>query len=114
MQDGMQREIFQKFVRKLNEHCETVLIGSEIDYRRVIAQSQRSADQVSMKHFLFWQIHVKYYFYFVALVDNSFIYECCKSWLFSGHSLVVLHVFDGHASLTYQSIHNSVSCFCKL
>ncbi|TQD81299.1 hypothetical protein C1H46_033154 [Malus baccata] len=45
-QDGMQREIFQKFVRKLNEHCETVLIGSEIDYRRVIAQSQRSADQV--------------------------------------------------------------------
>ncbi|XP_062019590.1 uncharacterized protein LOC133736166 [Rosa rugosa] len=44
-QDGMQKEIFQKFVAKLNEHCENVLIGSEIDYRRVIAQNQRSKDQ---------------------------------------------------------------------
>ncbi|XP_019447543.1 PREDICTED: lactation elevated protein 1 [Lupinus angustifolius] len=35
---GMQREIFQKLVRKLEEHCENVLIGSEIDYRRFIAQ----------------------------------------------------------------------------
>lgn len=47
----MQREIFQKFVNKMGEHCENVLIGSEIDYRRVIAQSQRSMGQVSMKHF---------------------------------------------------------------
>ncbi|KAH0988802.1 hypothetical protein GBA52_000285 [Prunus armeniaca] len=45
-QDGMQREIFQKFVNKMGEHCENVLIGSEIDYRRVIAQSQRSMGQV--------------------------------------------------------------------
>ncbi|KAL6212088.1 hypothetical protein ACLB2K_017309 [Fragaria x ananassa] len=49
-QDGMQREIFQKFVAKLNEHCENVLIGSEIDYRRVIAQNQRSKD---LEHY-FW------------------------------------------------------------
>lgn len=51
LQDGMQKEIFQKFVTKLNEHCENVLIGSEIDYRRVIAQNQRSKDQVSVKRF---------------------------------------------------------------
>ncbi|KAL7181917.1 hypothetical protein ACSBR1_040764 [Camellia fascicularis] len=38
-QDGMQREIFLKFVAKLEEQCENVLIGSEIDYRRIIAQS---------------------------------------------------------------------------
>ncbi|KAK9946024.1 hypothetical protein M0R45_011507 [Rubus argutus] len=44
-QDGMQKEIFQKFVTKMNEHCENVLIGSEIDYRRVIGQNQRSKDQ---------------------------------------------------------------------
>ncbi|KAL6216974.1 hypothetical protein ACLB2K_010192 [Fragaria x ananassa] len=49
-QDGMQKEIFQKFVAKLNEHCENVLIGSEVDYRRVIAQNQRSKDQ---EHY-FW------------------------------------------------------------
>ncbi|XP_061376442.1 uncharacterized protein LOC133318456 isoform X2 [Gastrolobium bilobum] len=41
---GMQREIFQKLISKLEEHCENVLIGSEIDYRRFIAQ--RSVNQV--------------------------------------------------------------------
>ncbi|OMO61700.1 ATPase, AFG1-like protein [Corchorus capsularis] len=49
-QDGMQREIFQKFVKKLEEHCEIILIGSEIDYRRLIAQ--RSVDKV---HY-FWPL----------------------------------------------------------
>ncbi|KAJ4953831.1 hypothetical protein NE237_030663 [Protea cynaroides] len=37
-QDGMQREIFLKFVAKLGEHCPKVLVGNEIDYRRLIAQ----------------------------------------------------------------------------
>ncbi|KAI3454196.1 hypothetical protein Pfo_010859 [Paulownia fortunei] len=37
-QDGMQKEIFQEFLARLEEHCENVLIGSEIDYRRHIAQ----------------------------------------------------------------------------
>lgn len=49
-QDGMQKDIFQNFVTKLEEHCEFVLIGSEIDYRRFIAQ--RSFDQV---HY-FWPL----------------------------------------------------------
>ncbi|EEF46981.1 atpase n2b, putative [Ricinus communis] len=49
-QDGMQREIFLKLVSKLEEHCEIVLIGSEIDYRRFIAQ--RFEDQV---HY-FWPL----------------------------------------------------------
>lgn len=44
LQDGMQREIFYKFLAELEKHCEVVLIGSEIDYRRLIAQ--RSTDQV--------------------------------------------------------------------
>lgn len=39
----MQKEIFQKLLKKLEEHCGTVLIGSEVDYRRLIAQ--RSIDQ---------------------------------------------------------------------
>ncbi|KAH7524667.1 hypothetical protein FEM48_Zijuj06G0144000 [Ziziphus jujuba var. spinosa] len=43
-QDGMQREIFEKFLAKLDKHCESVLIGSEIDYRRLIAE--RSINQV--------------------------------------------------------------------
>lgn len=47
IQDGMQREIFLKLLAKLEEHCKNVLIGSEIDYRRLIAQ--RSIDQVRSK-----------------------------------------------------------------
>lgn len=43
----MQREIFLKFVKKLEEHCEIILVGSEIDYRRLIAH--RSVDKV-MSH----------------------------------------------------------------
>lgn len=39
----MQKEIFQKLLKNLEKHCETVLIGSEVDYRRLIAQ--RSIDQ---------------------------------------------------------------------
>ncbi|CAK7353642.1 unnamed protein product [Dovyalis caffra] len=49
-QDGMQRDIFLKLVSKLEEHCEIVLIGSEIDYRRFIAQ--RSNDKA---HY-FWPL----------------------------------------------------------
>lgn len=49
-QDGMQRDIFQKLVSKLEEHCEIILIGSEIDYRRFIAQ--RSNDQANY----FWPL----------------------------------------------------------
>lgn len=40
----MQRDIFLKLVRKLEEHCQTILIGSDIDYRRLIAE--RCIDQV--------------------------------------------------------------------
>ncbi|KAL6980192.1 peroxisome-assembly ATPase [Sarracenia purpurea var. burkii] len=49
-QDGMQWEIFLKFIAKLEEHCENVPIGSDIDYRRIIAQ--RSIDKV---HY-FWPL----------------------------------------------------------
>lgn len=42
-QDGMQKEIFQQFLAKLDQHCENILVGSEIDYRRHIAKS--SIDQ---------------------------------------------------------------------
>lgn len=61
-QDGMQKEIFQKLVSKLEKHCELVLIGSEIDYRRFIAQ--RSSDQVH---------------YFFPL-DNTSLEEYEKAW----------------------------------
>jgi len=47
VQAGMQKEIFQKLVSKLEDHCEKVLIGSEIDYRRFIAQ--KSENQVRIE-----------------------------------------------------------------
>ncbi|KAF3447131.1 hypothetical protein FNV43_RR12311 [Rhamnella rubrinervis] len=43
-QDGMQQEIFNKFLTKLEEHNEYVSIGSEVDYRRLIAE--RSINEV--------------------------------------------------------------------
>lgn len=49
-QDGMQKEIFLKFVAKLEDHCDILLVGSEVDYRRLIAQ--KSIDQV---HY-FWPL----------------------------------------------------------
>ncbi|XP_073042531.1 uncharacterized protein [Primulina eburnea] len=50
-QDGMQRDIFMEFVTRLEEHCENVVIGSDIDYRRQIGQ--RSIDQA---HY-FWPLN---------------------------------------------------------
>ncbi|PKU84187.1 putative ATPase N2B isoform X1 [Dendrobium catenatum] len=35
-QDGMQKEIFQKLVSKLDECCQKISVGSEIDYRRLM------------------------------------------------------------------------------
>ncbi|GMH10835.1 hypothetical protein Nepgr_012676 [Nepenthes gracilis] len=61
-QDGMQREIFLKLVDKLEENCQNVVVGSEVDYRRLIAQ--RSINQV---HY-FWPL------------EGSTIMEFDKMW----------------------------------
>ncbi|KAM7276065.1 hypothetical protein ACFE04_017931 [Oxalis oulophora] len=50
-QDGMQWEIFNKLVAKLEDRCEIVPIVSDIDYRRFMAQT--SVNQV---HY-FWPSH---------------------------------------------------------
>lgn len=44
----MQKQIFDKFLAKLDQHCEKILIGSDIDYRRLIAQI--SIEKVVIKH----------------------------------------------------------------
>uniref|UniRef100_A0A2P2IYT2 Uncharacterized protein MANES_03G016200 n=1 Tax=Rhizophora mucronata TaxID=61149 RepID=A0A2P2IYT2_RHIMU len=41
-QDGMQRDIFFKLLNKLEEHCEIVRVGNEIDYRRFIAKRYKA------------------------------------------------------------------------
>ncbi|KAK7384725.1 hypothetical protein VNO78_30426 [Psophocarpus tetragonolobus] len=98
---GMQKEIFQKLVSKLEEHCEKVLIGSEIDYRRFIAQ--KSENQV---HY-FWSI------------DKEAINEFEKKWhevtsrlggrvisntisVMFGRTLEVPESFDGVARFTFE------------
>ncbi|KAF5201916.1 Afg1-like atpase [Thalictrum thalictroides] len=43
-QDGMQREIFLKLVAQMEEHCQNVLVGNEVDYRRLIAKRVVSQD----------------------------------------------------------------------
>ncbi|CAL9145073.1 uncharacterized protein LOC135585758 isoform X2 [Musa acuminata AAA Group] len=47
-QDGMQKDIFLSFLSKLEENCQKILIGSDIDYRRLIPNKRM--DQVSF----FW------------------------------------------------------------
>ncbi|KAK9101970.1 hypothetical protein Sjap_019224 [Stephania japonica] len=49
-QDGMQRDIFLELVTKLGEHCQNILIGSEIDYRRLVAKGT-----VDQTHY-FWPL----------------------------------------------------------
>ncbi|KAL5729556.1 peroxisome-assembly ATPase [Ranunculus cassubicifolius] len=44
-QDGMQREIFLKLVSQLEEHCQIVLVGNEVDYRRLIAKGSITKEQ---------------------------------------------------------------------
>ncbi|XP_073114874.1 uncharacterized protein [Elaeis guineensis] len=36
IQDGMQQDIFLAFLSKLEKNCQKILVGSEIDYRRLI------------------------------------------------------------------------------
>eukprot|EP01018_Ginkgo_biloba_P021069 Gb_14272 [translate_table: standard] len=38
-QDGMQKEIFTKFIFELEQHCRNVMVGCETDYRRVLAST---------------------------------------------------------------------------
>lgn len=40
----MQKDIFQTFLAKLEENCQKILVGSEIDYRRLIPNDK--TDQV--------------------------------------------------------------------
>uniref|UniRef100_A0A1D1XYP9 Lactation elevated protein 1 n=1 Tax=Anthurium amnicola TaxID=1678845 RepID=A0A1D1XYP9_9ARAE len=43
-QDGMQMDIFLQFVSKLEENCQKLLVGSEIDYRRLIPRRKLDKD----------------------------------------------------------------------
>ncbi|MQL94884.1 hypothetical protein Taro_027544, partial [Colocasia esculenta] len=50
-QDGMQLDIFLKLVSKLEENCQKVLIGSEIDYRRLLPKKKLDKD------YFFWPLN---------------------------------------------------------
>lgn len=64
----MQWEIFQKLVAKLEKHCEVIPIGSEIDYRRLIAQ--RSIDQVTCYFALLLLLSINHYLSVVLSPDS--------------------------------------------
>lgn len=42
----MQKDIFLSFLLKLEENCQKILVGSDIDYRRLIPNKRM--DQVSL------------------------------------------------------------------
>lgn len=75
----MQKEIFQKLLKNLEKHCETVLIGSEVDYRRLIAQ--RSIDQARFNEiylFLFPNYQTRYDIFAICLLSNLINKSNCK------------------------------------
>ncbi|XP_057824621.2 uncharacterized protein C115.02c isoform X3 [Cryptomeria japonica] len=57
-QDGMQKEIFVKFIRELKRHCQNVLVGFETDYRRILA------DTNFIKGQFFWPLNSQSHFKF--------------------------------------------------
>lgn len=81
----MQREIFQQLVSNLEEHCQNVLVGSEIDYRRLIAK--RSVEQVSFFYFfkfaLFSCMHSGFYMCSCAI----FLLNLFHLWQYVVHFL---------------------------
>ncbi|KAH9306553.1 hypothetical protein KI387_010957, partial [Taxus chinensis] len=50
-QDGMQKEIFAKFIARLKQHCQNILVGCETDYRRVLAHTNFLKEQ------FFWPLN---------------------------------------------------------
>lgn len=46
----MQKDIFLSFLLKLEENCQKILVGSDIDYRRLIPNKRM--DQVSLNSFI--------------------------------------------------------------
>ncbi|KAJ7561739.1 hypothetical protein O6H91_03G039300 [Diphasiastrum complanatum] len=51
--DGMQKELFEKFLQQLEKQCLLMLVGVEKDYRRVLAQS--ALKQQKERHY-FWPL----------------------------------------------------------
>lgn len=48
VQANMVPEFFQNLLSNLEEHCEKVLVGSEIDYRRFIAQRSENRVRINL------------------------------------------------------------------
>ncbi|KAG6480609.1 hypothetical protein ZIOFF_057193 [Zingiber officinale] len=46
-EDGMQKDIFLAFLLKLEENCQKILVGSDIDYRRLIPKTRMDHGEIS-------------------------------------------------------------------
>lgn len=57
LQGGMQQELFESFLTKLEGNCESVLVGLEKDYRRVIASMHSVKVSLHFSQPLFMYIH---------------------------------------------------------
>ncbi|KAL2633029.1 hypothetical protein R1flu_004508 [Riccia fluitans] len=51
--DGMQKELFEAFLSKLEQHCQSVLVGLDKDYRRVLASMHNLKEEQA--HY-FWPL----------------------------------------------------------
>lgn len=80
----MQRDIFQDFVAKLSEHCENVLIGSEIDYRRLKVKSHFKDKQVNVNFQRPYSMVLQYIFVLVNLFIFSLFVQVHYFWPLDG------------------------------
>ena len=97
----MQKEIFQKLVEKMGEHCQIVPIGSDIDYRRLIAE--KSVIQVGLKVFSFCSFYVLPKIQLLDFLWTTFLYI--------SYSLSVYCIIIMVASLTFRFPHLQVHYF---
>lgn len=90
-QDGMQKEIFTKFIAKLEQNCRSVLVGVQTDYRRVLAHT--SYDKVGAADYIAIAQNYHTIFIediptmsmrisdkarrFITLVDELYNHHCC-------------------------------------
>ncbi|KAK1259767.1 hypothetical protein QJS04_geneDACA020067 [Acorus gramineus] len=90
-QDGMQKDIFLKLLAKLEDSCQNILVGSEIDYRRLIPR--RTVDQVGAADYIAVAKNYHTVFIsdipvmsmrigdkarrFITLIDELYNHHCC-------------------------------------
>ena len=53
----MQKELFAVFVNEINRHCQSLLVGTDTDYHRLMATPLKVQKVCIIAHFLVWSLY---------------------------------------------------------